>query len=158
MFSFLFVILGTMLLMDLFFGQKGLFSTIIYGLLGTFLSLVATISIDSVMWNKEWLWPEGKVLYYNIILNKSSNWGVSPWAWYFYSAIPRAMFVSTLLVPLGIYFDRRTLKLVVPSIVFVFLYSFLPHKVSISLFLLIMFTKGSFLFDSFLYVRKEKSV
>ena len=131
-----------MLLMDLFFGQKGLFSTIIYGLLGTFLSLVATISIDSVMWNEEWLWPEGKVLYYNIILNKSSNWGVSPWAWYFYSAIPRAMFVSTLLVPLGIYFDRRTLKLVVPSIVFVFLYSFLPHKVSISLFLLIMYTKG----------------
>ena len=86
-YSFL-AILGTMLLMDLFFGQKGLFSTIMYGLLGTFLSLLATISIDSIMWNEEWLWPEGKVLYFNIILNKSSNWGVSPWAWYFYSAIP----------------------------------------------------------------------
>ena len=36
--------------------------------------------------------------------------------------------MSIFLVPLGVYLDRRTMLLVVPSIVFVLLYSFLPHK------------------------------
>ena len=126
-----------MLLMDLIVGRIGLCKTIGYGLLGTLLSLTLTIGIDSIMWNQDYLWPEGKVLYYNIILNKSSNWGVSPFAWYFYSALPRAMFVSIFLVPLGMFFDIRTLRLVVPSLVFVFLYSFLPHKVSTSCYDLI---------------------
>lgn len=122
------LLLGTMLLMDLVVGRVKLSSTIGYGLLGTLISLICTISVDSIMWNQPWLWPEGNVLYYNIVLNKSSDWGTSPWPWYFYSALPRALFTSLFFVPLGMYMDRRTMLLVFPSLVFVFLYSFLPHK------------------------------
>ena len=96
--------------------------------MATFISLSLTIGIDSVMWKEFWLWPEGKVLYYNVILNQSSNWGTSPWIWYFKMAIPKAMCSSLLLVPIGVYLDRRTVQLVLPSLIFVFLYSFLPHK------------------------------
>ena len=40
----------------------------------------------------------------------------------------RALFLSLPLVPLGVYMDVRALRVVFPAAVFVFLYSFLPHK------------------------------
>ncbi len=122
------LLLGIILFMDLAVGRVRLLPTIGYGLLATIISLGATVGVDSVMWRQFWLWPEGQVLYYNVVLNKSSNWGTSPWAWYFYSALPRCMCSSLLFVPLGVHLDKRTLIYVFPALAFVFLYSFLPHK------------------------------
>ncbi|XP_045465263.1 probable Dol-P-Man:Man(7)GlcNAc(2)-PP-Dol alpha-1,6-mannosyltransferase isoform X2 [Harmonia axyridis] len=119
--------LGILLLYDLYCKRitiKQLFQTGIPVGLG-FLGL--SVVIDSIFWNRP-LWPEGEVLWFNTILNKSSDYGTSPFLWYFYSAIPRGMAASLLLLPIGLYLDDRVRKIVLPALLFVLLYSFLPHK------------------------------
>ncbi|XP_060536342.1 probable Dol-P-Man:Man(7)GlcNAc(2)-PP-Dol alpha-1,6-mannosyltransferase isoform X2 [Cylas formicarius] len=119
--------LGILLLHDLIYKRITLRRLIQIAIPGGIGFLILTVVIDSIFWNR-FLWPEGEVLWYNTILNKSSNWGTSPFLWYFYSAIPRGLAASTFLVPVGFYLDQRVRQVVIPVSIFVLMYSFLPHK------------------------------
>jgi len=121
------VLLGLIFLLELGTWRVSLFVGIVHSALAGVCALALTISVDSFFW-KRYLWPEGEVLWYNTVQNKSSNWGTSPFLWYFYSVLPRCLLFAIALVPLGLWRDRRTWTLAAPSIGFVFLYSFLPHK------------------------------
>ena len=89
------ILLGLILLMELIYKRLGilrvLYHTVPAGLflLGERIATAEcnglglmtdcpglTIAVDSVFW-KRWLWPEGEVLWYNTVLNKSHLWGVS---------------------------------------------------------------------------------
>lgn len=121
------ILLGLLFVLELVTLRVSLFAGIIHSASAGLSALALTVSVDSVFW-KRYLWPEGEVLWYNTVQNKSSHWGTSPFLWYFYSVLPRCLLFALLLVPVGLWRDRRTWTLAAPSIGFVFLYSFLPHK------------------------------
>lgn len=110
-----------------------------------------TVLVDSYFWGR-WLWPEGEVLWFNTYENKSHEWGVSrtpihpqqkpannlvsflhfiqtlPFHWYFTSALPKSLTVAYLLAPISVVLDRRMARFAVPVVLFLALYSWLPHK------------------------------
>lgn len=88
---------------------------------------VLSVAVDSLMWGR-WLWPEFEVLWFNTAENKSGDWGHSPPLWYFYSALPRALLGALPLAAIGVIFERRARGLLVCGVVYVALYSLLPHK------------------------------
>ncbi|XP_024044027.1 dol-P-Man:Man(7)GlcNAc(2)-PP-Dol alpha-1,6-mannosyltransferase isoform X3 [Citrus clementina] len=91
------------------------------------LSVGLTVLVDSIMW-KKLVWPEFEVLWFNSVLNRSSEWGTHSFHWYFTSALPRSLLAAYPLCFLGALLDRRVLPFVIPVFTFVLLYSKLPHK------------------------------
>eukprot|EP00899_Mesostigma_viride_P007485 jgi/Mesvir1/16738/Mv15121-RA.2 len=118
---------GTVALTMLLSRQLALHDVLQTGIFSLVLALCATVGVDSIFWQRS-LWPEGEVLWFNTVLNRSKEWGVSPFHWYFTSAIPRAMLGGLLLVPIGLAIERRLWRVTAPLLVFVTLYSYLPHK------------------------------
>jgi len=119
--------LGAVLLMEVLVGKITVLRVLTVGMVSLLVWIPLTVIVDSFFWGRL-LWPEAEVMYFNVVLNKSSDWGVQPFLWYFYSVLPRALGSSVLLLPLAPVLDKRTIILLFPCIVFISLYSLLPHK------------------------------
>lgn len=114
--------------LSLFWNKKiEIHSSLKWCLIVLVLTVGLTVAVDSVLWQR-WLWPEAEVFWFNSVLNRSSEWGVSPAYWYFTSALPRAMLAAYPLCFLGLGLDRRLAQYVLPVFAFVLLYSKLAHK------------------------------
>ncbi|KAL5014000.1 hypothetical protein ScPMuIL_008270 [Solemya velum] len=125
--SELYLFLGLIAITEMLSWRLSIVTVIKHGLIATAVLLPMTIAIDSFFWQRL-LWPEGEVWWFNIVLNKSAQWGTSPFLWYFYSVLPRGLAATLLLIPIGLYLNPKLRTLLLPSLGFVFLYSFLPHK------------------------------
>lgn len=152
----LLLLLGSLGLSWLSLSQLTIPQALKIGIVTGVVSLAVTVPFDSVMWQRP-LWPEGEVFYFNTILGKSKEWGTSPWHWYFSTALPKAMLLTLLLVPLSTFriaelavaiernirsgdrirvppmafaslVDTGRLQYTIPVVGFVVLYSFLGHK------------------------------
>ncbi|XP_065829980.1 dol-P-Man:Man(7)GlcNAc(2)-PP-Dol alpha-1,6-mannosyltransferase-like isoform X2 [Oscarella lobularis] len=119
--------LGLFLLLKFHQGSLGIRRAVTIAIPAGLASLLSTIAIDSLFWRR-WLWPEGEVFRFNVVENKSAEWGTNPFLWYFYSALPRMLLGAIPLAVVGLVRDGRVRRLCLPAVVFVFLYSFLPHK------------------------------
>ncbi|KAJ0173736.1 hypothetical protein K1T71_010885 [Dendrolimus kikuchii] len=151
------MLFGLFLIMDLYFRKIDVVS-LLKIIIPAGISLVAlTILVDSIFWGRL-LWPEAEVFWYNTIMNKSSNWGTSPFLWYFYSALPRGLGPSLILIPLGLYLDRRIIPVVAPAFVYVILYSFLPHKeLRFIIYIFPLLNIASAAACSYIYIRRTKA-
>lgn len=98
------------------------------GIIGAVLAASVSILVDSLFWRRL-SYPELEVFYYNVILNKSSAWGTAPWHWYFSTALPKALGGGFPLALLGFWqYPSDVGPVVAPAILFVAIYSWLPHK------------------------------
>ena len=129
-----------------------LWEIIKWGAGSSILSLLLSIPIDTYFWGLQYdiryrtdpnqlflMWPEMHSFYFNGVQNKSSEWGVSPWHWYFLNAIPKSVTCALPFAFIGLVYQKRraiigglvdstVLNIVGPAIIFVGIFSVLPHK------------------------------
>lgn len=104
------------------------------GIVGLIVGLSTTVLIDSYFWQQFPLWPEFSAFKFNVLSGQSSEWGTSPWYFYFVDALPRLLMNPLMWlvgIPASLWASatrRASLSLLVPSLAFMALYSVLPHK------------------------------
>lgn len=104
------------------------------GVAAAIAGVLISVSVDSFFWQRFPQWPELDALLYNTVQGKSSDWGVSPWHYYFTNAIPKLImnpFSLPLCIPIALASKATrsfSLNLLYPLLAFVAMYSLLPHK------------------------------
>ncbi|RHZ68482.1 dolichyl-P-Man:Man(7)GlcNAc(2)-PP-dolichol alpha-1,6-mannosyltransferase [Aspergillus thermomutatus] len=104
------------------------------GTLGLAVGLAITVLVDSFFWQQFPLWPELAAFKFNVISGQASAWGTHPWHFYFSGAIPRLLLnplTYLLAVPFALTHPSTRSSaayILIPSLVFVAIYSAQPHK------------------------------
>ncbi|KAK5113090.1 hypothetical protein LTR62_003669 [Meristemomyces frigidus] len=108
------------------------------GIAGLALGLATTVSVDTFFWRSDYdlspVWPEWIGFYYNTVLGKSSEWGTSPYHFYFLNALPRLLLnpmTFLVLIPFTLSSkatQRIGFDILTPHLLFIAAYSLLPHK------------------------------
>lgn len=126
------LLLGTNALWLLIDHQASLHRLIPPFLISFIAALVISVPIDSYFWQKP-IWPELWGFYFNVFQGSASDWGTSPWYWYFTGALPKLVSppLGLALVYAALWspgYGRITRRLVIPNLLFVVIYSLQPHK------------------------------
>jgi alpha-1,6-mannosyltransferase len=133
------------------------------GLSSALVALAVSVPLDSYLWQRP-IWPELAGFYYNAIEGKSSNWGTSPYSYYFSTLLPGLLtpLITTLLIPLSIMIPatrRLTSGLAEPSAIFLAIYSLQPHKESrFIIYIVPCLTAISAFSASYIWTRRSKSL
>lgn len=104
------------------------------GIIGLLVGLTATVIVDSYFWQEFPLWPEFSAFKFNVVSGQASAWGTDPWYFYFTSALPRLLLnplTWLVCIPASLLVCKNrqaSLSFIVPSLAFVAVYSFQPHK------------------------------
>lgn len=136
-FGVFFVILSSILLIK----QKFSLKFFLFNFIPAFIFNTSfTVLVDSFFYRKI-IWPELTVFYFNVVENKSSNYGVSPFYWYFIVGLFKSM--GFLYIASFIYaiYSCKLFKssLYLSATIFILTMSLLPHKEIRFLFFLIPF-------------------
>ena len=121
------MLVGPIAVFDLATGRMPLLRFLVVALVSGACAMAATVAVDSYFWRR-WLWPEGHVLLFNVVQNRSSEYGTSHFLWYFYSALPKALGAAYPCALAAPFLDSRAVKFLLPALAFVGLFSLLPHK------------------------------
>ncbi|KHJ33366.1 putative glycosyltransferase family 22 protein [Erysiphe necator] len=126
-------------------------------------SLLITFVIDTYFWQRP-IWPELCGFYFNVIQGKSSDWGISPFYYYFSYLLPKLLlnpFISILLIPYGLkksVIRRRLREIITPSILYVIFYSFQPHKeLRFIIYVAVPFTASASIVAAYIWNHRSKS-
>lgn len=158
------ILLGTQVLLLLFQRKISLRQVIISGLVSAVIALGFSVPVDSYFWQRP-IWPELAGFYFNAIQGKSTDWGTSPFHYYFTSSLPKLLLnplVPTVLIPLSICLPssrHAALQLLVPPLAFMGIYSIQPHKEArFIIYVVPPLTCAAAIGASYIYTRRSRTL
>lgn len=151
------ILVGLILILSLFKRKISFKQVVLYGSICIALSLLPGLFIDTYFWSppdslgKTYfddridikkidlglftiIVPELQVFIFNVLLGQSKNWGVMPFAWFFYSALPKLLLIAYPVSLLsGVNILKRKIELSkmqfsLLGLAYVLIYSFSGHK------------------------------
>jgi alpha-1,6-mannosyltransferase len=138
---------------------------VLAGVISLFVGLQLTMGIDSIFWNRVPLWPELDAFLFNVVSGQSSEWGTSPWYFYFLNALPRLLLnplTYLLAIPVALRQPatrQPSISLLTPTLAFVALYSIQPHKEwRFIIYIIPSLTAVAALGASYLWNRRSRSL